>query len=164
MSQKCKNLESQAKTVLKEDPLKSKDLFVNAAECYNKNFKKKNYIKTMKKAIKVLEDYTKALDPFKGREYIEEAAKYYDQLELKEDSKSLMISLADKFADYATKIEKSNENLVNAVKYYLAAEELYLELGVEQKYHECTIASYNICVLLGITLERIFQYLQKKSE
>ncbi|NVM03984.1 MAG: hypothetical protein HWN67_16755 [Candidatus Helarchaeota archaeon] len=164
MSQKCKNLESQAKTLLKEDPLKAKDTYINAAECYNKNFKKKDYKKVMIKAIKILQDYCKPLDPFKGREYIEEAAKYYEKLELKEESNSIMISLADKFADYAKKIEKSNLNLVNAIKYFLSAEELYLEYGIEQKYQDCTISAYNICALLGITLERIFQYFQKKAE
>ncbi|MFX1452936.1 MAG: hypothetical protein ACFFCM_19020, partial [Promethearchaeota archaeon] len=162
-SQKCKNIENQAKTLLKEEPLKAKDEFVKAAKCYNENFKKKEYKKTMIKAIKILQDYCKSLDPFKGREYIEEAAKYYEELDLKEESKSLMIALADKFVEYAQKIEKSNENLVNAIKYFLPAEELYLEMGEEEKYHNCTIASYNVCVVLGISLERLFQFLQKKS-
>ncbi|MFX0139713.1 MAG: hypothetical protein ACFFDN_39100 [Candidatus Hodarchaeota archaeon] len=164
MSQKCKNIENQAKILLKEEPLKAKDQYIKAAECYDKNHKKKEYQKTMKKAIKILTDHSKTLDPFKAREFIEEAANYYEKIELKEDSKSVMISLADKFVDYAQKIEKSNLNLVNGIKYFLAAEELYLELGEEEKYQNCTVSAYNICVLLGITLERIFQFLQKKAE
>ena len=38
MSEKCKNLEEKGKTLLKTDPLKAKDEFINAAECYNKNY------------------------------------------------------------------------------------------------------------------------------
>ncbi|MHA1301762.1 MAG: hypothetical protein ACTSO9_20270 [Candidatus Helarchaeota archaeon] len=163
MSQKCKTIEEKAKILLKTDPLKAKDEFLNAARCYKKNFKKKNYQKLMVKTAKILEDYSKSLDPFKAKEFILEASKYYEEIDRKEDSKSVIIALGNKFVNYAKNLEKSNKDLVGAIKYLLAAESIFLEQDEEERYHECTIFVYNICVAVGIPLGRINKYFKASS-
>jgi len=162
MSQKCKNLEEKANILFKTAPLKAKDEFIKAAKCYEKNFKKKNYKKLMVKAAKILETHAKPLDPFETRSYLEEASKIYNKINQKDAGKSVMIRLGNKFVNFAKKIEKSNLNLVKGIKYYLAAEDIFLQNDEEDKYHECTISVYNICVSIGIPLGRISKYLKSQ--
>ncbi len=162
MSEECKNIEEKAKVLLKTDPLKAKDEFIKAAECYQKKYKKKNHEKMMNKAASILLDHSKPLEPFEARKFIEEAAQIHESLGQNDVSNKILLSLAEKFVVHANNIEKSYLNLVNAIKYLLAAEELFLEHNEEEQYHECTIQVHNICLMLGIPLARIFSYLQKE--
>ena len=163
MSKKCKDIEEKAKTLLKTDLLKAKDGLINAAECYNKHYKKKNYTKMMEKAAKALEDYAKPLDPFEARKHVEEAVIFLEKINRKEKCKSIMVSLADKFYKYAKDLKNNYTNLAHAIKYVLAAEQLYLEYDEEEKYHDCTIFAYTICEITGIPLGKIAKLIQKDA-
>ena len=164
MSQKCKTLEEKGKTLLKTEPLKAKDEFISAAECYNKNFKKKEYQKLIIKAAKIVEDHAKPLNPFKAKQFCEEAYNLYKKVEEQDKAQSVMVSLGNKFIESARLIEKNNVNLVEAIIHYLAAEEVFLEYDEEQKYHDCTIAVYNICVAIGVPLGRIAKFIKAQAK
>ena len=102
MVEECKNLEKKAKGLENEKIDEAIKFYKQAAECYNKNDKKKNGDSCFLKAAKLIRENAKVtVDPVKALEIFKSASDIYSQISKQGESEKTMAEAYKRFIDSA---------------------------------------------------------------